>query len=361
MQIKIKPRAVVIGLGAYFKKVRHGLSQYFDVVQLVDIRPFEALDLLPSERAYYYQTSSDLSTFIIDSNASCVMLFTPPAFHVPQIEQLAKFQIPILVEKPVATSSVEIPRLIRAIKENPRLYCSDFYADVRAVPLFHWIHPNHSTPLDSEIHFVSGDKILWDFGLGGLGTIERIEAYLCEGLGPAGSFDGREWLWEPSQGGILLDLMYHYFALSAYLFNFEGDFIPEKIVLGSTNDQREIVPWYPEKGLAETYALVIGQFASGIPFSFEAAKYWPTGTKRYFSLHCVSGTVSMHFGTPNILIIKSDDLQCEIRLEGNYYDHVIRRFCEYVIKDDQIKPYGLPQALSAIRAIDKVKSYANGT
>lgn len=357
MRMKSKPQVVVIGLGAYFKKIRQGLSQYFENVQLIDVKPCETLDLHPGERTLYSQTSGDLSTVALHPLASCVMLLTPPAVHIPHIEQLARFQLPILVEKPLAIQSTEIPRLMRAVEHNPRLYCSDFYADIRALPLLRWMNPRHSTALDAHIHVISGDPHLWEVGRSRLGPLQAIEAYLYEGSGESGSFDGREWLWEPLQGGVALDLLYHYFTLLAYLFDFDGDFIPEKIVFATTDDQGKHLPWYPEDGRAETYALVTGQLASGIPFHFETAKYWPAGTQRHFTLHFASGTASLHFGTPNRLRITSGQIHCDVQLEGSAYTYVGQLFCTYVCTGPT-GPYGLQAGLSAIRAVDTVKRLA---
>jgi len=105
-----------------------------------------------------------------------------------------------------------------------------------------------------------------------------------------------------------------------------GILTPEKIVCSSTNDQRERIPWNPAEGRAETYVLVTGQLTSGIPFRFEAAKYWPAGTQRFFTLH---------FGTPNILRLTSGQFQCAVQLEGNAYDYVSQLFCAYARRTDQ--------------------------
>jgi len=306
---------------------------------------------MPAEHAKFRQLPPDLHGLTIDEFTDCIMLLTPPAFHVPQTESLARFQKPILVEKPVATSSIEIPRMKQAAIENPQLYCSDFYPDVRAVPLLVWVHPDLSSPLRSEIRHITGEERLWHSGLAGMEAVNRVEGKLLES-GPGGTFQGRDWLWDLSQGGVLLDLMYHYITLSSYLF--DEDMIPEKAVLKTVDDSSNLMQWCSELGLAETYALVEGRFSNGVPFSFEVAKYWKAETERSFTLYCSSGIASMLFKNPNILVLKSGSLQCDARLQGSYYNHVVRCFSEYV-RSGETKPHGFDHALRAVKTIDAIK------
>lgn len=351
----IKPRVLVIGLGSYFRKLRQGIQDHLEVARVVDCKPLHALNLTRTEYAKFRQFPVDLRGLTIDDSIDCVMLLTPPAFHLPHIERLARFQKPIFVEKPVVTSSVEIPRLRQAVEENPRLYCSDFYPDVRAIPLLTWVHSDFPSPLRPKIRLLSGDRRLWQSGLARFGAVERVEGKLLEGSGPAGTFEGREWLWDPSQGGVLLDLTYHYISLSSYLF--DQDILPEKVVLRTRRDSSELVKWHPELGVAETYARVDGRFSGGVPFNVEVAKYWKTGTERHFTLYCSSGIASMLFKDPNVLVLKSGSTECEVCLEGNYYDHVVRCYVDY-LRTGEPKPHGLDHALRAVRTIDEIKKGA---
>jgi len=348
----LKPNAVIIGLGSYFSKLRKGIEEHFNVLQLVDCQLIEKLKLALDDRAKFHRVSEDLYGLPIDDSTDCIMLLTPPAFHVPHLELLTRFEKPILVEKPLTTSSTEIPQIQRIMDKFSKLYCSDFYPDVRAVPLISWFHPERLLPLKSKLSVIEGDKELWQGGLSLLGKIEKVEGKLLEGSGPARSFEGRDWLWDPLQGGVLRDLMYHYFTLSSFLF--DKDLIPESVILKTLAEDGQTVPWNSSFGKAETYALVEGRFTNNVPFSFEVAKYWGTENERWFSIYFTSGFATMLFKNPNILLLESKNTKCSAYLEGDYYEHVSLCFSEY-IKSPESQPHGLTHAVRAIESIDRVK------
>ena len=56
----VRPRAAIVGLGSYFRKLRVGINKYLDPVKFLDTRPAEALDLLAAERERFAQVNSDL-------------------------------------------------------------------------------------------------------------------------------------------------------------------------------------------------------------------------------------------------------------------------------------------------------------
>ena len=248
-----KPRVLIIGLGSYFNKLRDGIQSYFILEKLLDCKSFEALQLKQADKNKFTQINPNTKEISVDEDIDCIMILTPPVYHVPYVKMLACHQKPILVEKPVAINSSELSQLHHSISENPHLYCSDFYPDVRAIPILTWILPNNDSILKSEIN-IEGYKQLWDGGLDYLGPIIKIEGKLLEGSGDAATFNGREWLWDPSQGGVLLDLMYHYFTLSSYLFDEEISL--EQVKISTLSKNENLIPWNPNLKSSETYALV---------------------------------------------------------------------------------------------------------
>lgn len=347
--------ALVIGLGSYYTKLRHGIRRYFADVQLADTRPQESFDLVDDEKSCFHQALSDLAGLSVDSSVDCIMLLTPPAYHVSHAEVLAKFKKPIFIEKPIATTSSEISRLGKVVEDNPRLYCSDFYPDVRAMPLLRWKDRSLSSWLIPLLEVTSGDERLWANGTALLGEIKGVEAKLLEGGKESGTFDGREWLWEPSQGGVLRDLMYHYFTLSSYLF--DEDLIAEDVTLRSLRSNGECVLWSSGLGVAETYAFVKGRMASGIPFEFEVSKYWKGATERRFTLFGTRGSASMIFEKGNVLKLQRGNKECCVHLKGNYYDHVVRCFCDYVGSRAN-EPKGWKHAVRAVNFIENIRNFA---
>lgn len=342
-----KPRASVIGLGEYFRKLRPGISTYLQVEQLIDERQANTLELHSDELAKFSQIPVGYGELSIDKSVDCIMLLTPPSIHVRQLEHLVNSSKTVFVEKPLAIHASEIPRIRSVASRNPRLYCSDHYVDVRAVPLLSWLFRGRYRPLAARLS-VSGNADLWQLGPEAFGKLENVEAKLLEYSG----FEGRPWLNDVNNGGVVLDLMYHFFALCAHIF--EENLAVDKVVLKSRQRDGELVPWKPQLG-GETYARTEGHVGP-IPFSCEVGKYWPKQV-RSFTLHYSAGEASMLFEARNTLILKTRASRCAIVLGGSDYEHVVARFTNYLGFEPN-EPHGLSEAIRAIEAADRVKQLA---
>jgi len=346
------PHALVVGLGAYFRKLRSGLDSYLDVLWYSDCKPPAHLGLDACEAARF-RPAGELEDLASSDSIDCVMLLTPPALHIPQFHAISHYRKPVLAEKPLLTRSLDERALGAALKINPLLYASDFYPDVRAAPLLSWARPEMRHPFQGEVDVEAGDRSLWDSGPESLGPVIGLEAKLLEGRGPQGSYTGRDWLWDPEQGGVVFDLMYHYFTLSSFLL--PEPLVPERAVLKTSRDGSETIPWRRALGVSETYALACGHTRGGVPFSFEVAKYWTGRTERYFSVRYASGSATMAFANPNVFTIRSGSRSCRCKLRGDHYEHVVRGFAHYV-SSGMDEPHGVDEGLAAVHACQAVRT-----
>jgi predicted dehydrogenase len=353
------PSIAVIGLGQYFRKLRLGIRRFFDVAVLLDQRAESSLMLNIEDVAVYRQLDLERPDASAVAHCNCIMILTPPVSHLPLLERVAPYGIPVFVEKPLLTNSSHIEHLLRIVEANPHIYCSDFYPDVRALPLRWWLQEDID-PEWLDLFKVKGDdEDLWQTRSRAFGRIRSFEGRLLEGAGSARSFEDREWLWEPGQGGVLRDLMYHYLTLCSHICC--TDLHPTQVLLRTWLDGRDVV-WVPSLDVAETYAHVTGRSANGVPFVFEVGKYHKEPRNdRSFTIYFERGSASMLFEQRNSLVIRGETNNCEVLLDGNYYEHVAKAFRIFVERGDG-QPHGLREAISAVRAVDasfEVSLHAN--
>lgn len=339
-----KPRAIIFGLGAYYKKFREALYHNFSIIQLVDSKAAEDLELPPEDQKLFFQIREHTSFKFSLQGADCAFLLTPPISHAQQVLYCAKSKISVFVEKPVCSSIFEIDLLRKAVNEYPGIYCSDFYPDIRAIPLLVWLKHKVFNLQDSDIISISGDAFLWTDGQSKLGRIEKIEGKLLETSG----FERREWLWDPKQGGVLLDLMYHFINLTIVILG--KSLVPKEVHLLAMNRNRGVSQLTSIFDTAETYAKVEGFTDNNVPFSFEVAKYWNQETTRTFTIFFTHGKAIMHFYQENVLKIQVGDHVCEARLVENYYNLMARAFRNYVNSIPN-GPFGLESAIESIKFI----------
>lgn len=115
-----------------------------------------------------------------------VMLLTPNQVHGQQVAEVAPLHCPVFVEKPLATTAESLNLVLDSLSINPRLYCSDFYPDVRALPLKIWLGQKVEWVKDPVR--LSGNVELWNQGPQTLGRIQRVEAVLLEGKDETGRY-----------------------------------------------------------------------------------------------------------------------------------------------------------------------------
>ncbi|MBZ5658826.1 MAG: Gfo/Idh/MocA family oxidoreductase [Acidobacteriia bacterium] len=331
-----KPRLAVVGLGRYYRKLERGIAECFTTVLKAD-----AADVGSEEGA--------LRSLAVRSAPDAIMLLTPNHLHARHILELADLRIPILVEKPLVTSEPDLDLVLQSLDTNPSLYCSDFYLDVRAAPLLAWFKRPYPSCLGKCIQVEEDEHNLWQQGSSVLGSIRRVEAVLLEGEGQAGSFEGREWLWDPVHGGVLWDLAYHFVVLWHGLFG-------ESLSLVST-DARTI-PHSLGRPAAETYAALELRASSGTHFIIRVGKYHERGNERWFRIEGSHGQAQMVFQDPNILMIRVQEGECVALLAGSYYTHVVEAFKEYV-ETGASQPHGLEPAVAATRLIAAIKQQLN--
>lgn len=323
-----RPRASVIGPGAYFGKIREGLERAFDVLPPLD-----------------KDVAGDLARSVGRQRPDAILILSPNAHHARQFAELAAFRIPILVEKPLATTGRDLSMVAGAAAANPYLYCSDFYPDVRALPLMKWYQAD-SNFLPADLLSLSGDLDLWRNGPHQLGRLVGIQGVLDEGAGSAATFQGRDWLWDSTHGGVLWDLAYHYVVLCMFLMR---ETLTIESAVGTFHRHP---PHDPSGEIASDLRLTS---LSGIPIHIHAMKYrQPPANRRLVLLQFERGSARMTFGPINNLKIRAGRKACVAELLGDYYAHVASAFRAYVDRPLP-SPYGLIEATSAIEIILRAK------
>jgi predicted dehydrogenase len=329
MILHSKPRLAVVGVGDYYRLIGPGIHTQFDVVLKVD-------------KGDYASVPGALKSLVASSLPDAVMILTPNRFHAEHIEELAPLRVPTFVEKPLVTSGYDLERVRATLAVNPALFCSDFYIDVWDAPMLDWLGLpvfNCLRPFleISETNLPSRQD---------LGAIVSVEGVLLEGVGPASSFTGREWLWDPTHGGVLWDMGYHTLALWYRLI---GEDLEVKSV------ERFTVPQAPP-GSAETLGTVEFVSTSGITFRMQVGKYVPHEDIRTFTLTGTKGVACMDFVDPSRLTWSGVESQPLAMLQGERLDHGAAVFREYVDSNPSLA-YGFDIAEKCVHAMLEIRRH----
>ena len=244
-----------------------------------------------------------------------VMVLAPNRFHAPLASVALRLDYPTFVEKPLVTTAPDLESLARVTEANPLLYCSDFYSDVRAVPLRLWFGDHLEWAIKALA--IEGETSLWLAGPTSIGKIHKVDSVLIEAGGSVVGFEGREWLWDPVHGGVLWDLAYHYLVLYQFLF-------AENVSL--VKSQFRFSPDAPVAPAGETYAHLEMTTRSEKQFDLRAGKCEQGKTERWFKLQGTKGMATMTFGETNYLEIVCGSKFCRAELRGNYYKQVSEAF-----------------------------------
>lgn len=327
-----KPRIAVIGLGKYYQKLRPGLEEYFTPAVLID-------------RVFSPRVDS-LYDRIDHLDLQAILILTPNKEHATQILEIAPLRLPTFVDKPLVTTQPDLDKVLECTRDGLFLYCSDFYPDVRALPLLMWFGQSNSI-LNNRVK-VDGDFDLWKEGRTALGNIKRLDAVLLEAEGNARGFEGREWLWDSVHGGVLWDLAYHYLTLWDALL---GEPLNIETV------RLEYADFAPVKPSAETSAEITFQSNSGIIFHIRVHKYGQDKNERWLRIEGDKGQAIMNFSNLNTLIIRSEAKQCEAVLMADYYMCVSEAFRFFI--DTGGQSHGLQSAVRAIKLLLETKQLGN--
>ncbi len=327
MPSNAKPRLAIVGVGAYYQMIGSGIRTRFEVVLAVDKSDFE-------------HVPGALRALVASAKPDAVMILTPNQFHAEHIEELAPLRLPTFVEKPLVTNAEDLARVRSTLAINPALFCSDFYIDVWDAPMLQWLGLPVFNCLEPHLEYSDGPVIEKE----AIGGLVSVEAVLLEGVGPASSFKGREWLWDPTHGGVLWDMGYHTLAM---WYRMVGENLTIKSV------ERFTVPEAPE-GSAETLGTVEFTSTSGIAFRMQVGKYVPHDDIRQFTLTGTKGTVCMDFGEPSRLTWDGDSESPLATLNGPCLDHAAAVFREYVETGPSL-PYGFDIATKCVNTMLQIR------
>jgi len=292
-----KPTAAVVGLGDYYStKLRSGLSRHFDCVAFLDSDPRSQQVLLAGDRSLFRLCNVPKDLGRLTKSAQVVIVLTPSHLHVPYALEAINLGKAVIVEKPIAVSSAGLESLREVASRGARLYCSDFYADVRAIPLLAAM--GHFCQSDWQENVIENESSR-PIQRMEIGEIQRIEGRIAEDS----PFLFDSWAGRRPSGGVILEMMVHLFALLKRLFPNESMDITESkrlyANLDGTRGAFAAAPSSPE--LAEGFAQVNGELTiSGARVSFEVLKQ-AHRTDRYLRLIGKNGSLTQFFGSTNQL------------------------------------------------------------
>jgi len=309
-----KPSLAVVGLGDYFWKLRPGLLRYFNTVALIDSSPSVEQKLTQLEKSLFRSCSRAEDLIEAIGSAAIVMILTPNHLHVPYALAAIKAGRATVIEKPVATSLSGLEQLGNEISRGALVYCSDFYVDVRAVPL-----------LAAMGRLATGD---WRLGLirgstevslpVDIGELTGIKACIAEDY----PFRFDSWLGGSHAGGVIFDLMIHLFALTKRLFPSDSLIIGNcaKMYVNARGSKSLFSERPPSPDSGEALARVEGRLMpSDVPVSFEALKDAPK-THRYFTVTGSKGTITQLFRPEHPLRGVTGGQALALSIKGDRYD-----------------------------------------
>ncbi len=328
-----KLRLAVIGVGDFYRMLVPGIDLAFETVVKVD-------------RPDYGPEPGALRDLVASYKPDAAMVLTPNQFHAEHVAELAPLQIPVFVEKPLVTTADALQTIEDSLKINARLYCSDFYVDVWAAQLFRWFGMPTARCLGPWLSIRDESSAEWRGGKELLGEIQSVEGTLLESVGPSSSFVGREWLWNPTHGGVLWDMAYHQFAMWFAVFN-----EPVRVL----SVERSTIPNAPPNA-SETYGAVEMVSSSGIKFTVRVGKYIETGDDRAFRIFGSKGSVSMDFTEPSRLVLNGNEDAPLATLEGQRLDRIASVYREW-IEDGPKGPYGWDVGRQCVKLMLNIRAF----
>ncbi len=332
METTTKPRLAVIGVGDFYRMVSPGIDMAFDVVVKID-------------RPDYGPEPGALRELVAKHSPDAVMILTPNRFHADHVCEVAELKLPTFVEKPLVTTAEAMQRIEDSVKINPALYCSDFYVDVWSAQLMKWLGFPTAKCLEPWLD-IRTDSDEWTQGIQQIGDIVAVEATLLEGVGPASSFKGREWLWDATHGGVIWDMGYHHLAMWFTVIN-------EPLTVVSV-ERRTIADAPPNA--SETYGGVEMVSSSGIKFNLRVGKYIETGDDRAFKIIGTKGEIWMEFIEPSRFSLNGN-IQAPLGvMNGQRLDRIAAVFREWA-ESKPTQPYALDTARQCVSTMLEIRKH----
>jgi predicted dehydrogenase len=319
-----RPSLAIIGLGNYYDKLRSGLWNHFDPVVLMDTDPSAEARLAGEERALFRHLTSAKEAPQLASAAEMVLILTPNDAHVSYAMEIAKIRKPMVIEKPIATSPEELSLLEMLVEARAPIYFSDFYVDVRAVPLL--VAAGRLGPNDWRRQLVTGDE----FSISDIGSIRRIEGRIIEDY----SFRTHSWVGKRQAGGVIFDMMVHLLALLRCLFPQEELQIEEceRLFHQEIDGSQHYIKTSLTHDQAEAYARLEGKLVpSEIEVLFEVQK-GAQRQDRKFSLEGETGSLNQEFRPGHELHLDVGPRHHSMFLAGDRYKLTCRAIREWYDK-----------------------------
>lgn len=319
--------AAVIGLGDYYRKVKEYLWNYMEPVSLIDRRKPDTISLSPDERSIFRQSDYPIQREAL-GDAEVSYIFTPHHFHYEYIKNLCNLGQTVFVEKPFAIQRSELNEIETLVSNDNSIYFSDFYVDVRALPLLDFWN---SLPMKIDYSNLLNRENSKGLSRKSLGEVECVEGCILERY----TIHDKSWMETRPHGGVIFDLLIHLLALLKKVFP-DQDLRIDKVDSryhnkGDPPAKYSDSPPFPDS--AETYTSVTGHLLpSSIPVNFEVGKNYNQNL-RYFKVIGSNGLCKQTFTDRNELYIDIDGYSQKVLVRENRYELVIKLFKEWLSTD----------------------------
>lgn len=310
-----KPAVCIFGTGEYYQKLRTGLKKEFKVL------------------GKFSESGPEVVRRIESLTPDAILVLSPNATHLPILSSVIHMKVPVLVEKPAVVNREELYYLDKVVKENPLIYFSDFYVDVRALPLLAITNqiPLYHEKLKGALQSSGNWESVRSLGQQPLREIRQITGKILEGRGKAARMEHRSWLREASSGGVILDLLCHLLVVVARLFPSQPIDV-KQVIAGRHRHGTPAGRWELLRTLgqqAETYCRISGSIGLQAYFCLEVGKYWLCDDRK-LTLDGPEAEFSLEFSKTNSLRWKCGGREGTTILEDNYYQLVSKAFRYYI-------------------------------
>ncbi len=295
------------------------LKSVMRIATVIDILPLDQLheetQKIIRNRGIRYansRTSRDEDVQLGDNPA--VIIMTPNDSHMDYARRFSsmKKDLPIDVEKPVATRLSDVEDLLTIAKQG-RIYAAEPTVDGKCLGLL-WA-AGAVPDDDPRIRYLETDLVgaghwtVQDY-FRSLGRLRYVCGAMLEGTGKAGTADHRPWLLEGKHGGMIRDLASHLFGALYDIGMGSSDIRWEEVELGRYDHGMDLGKWRPLRQWdeGETHAKMRGVMFSPcgeIQCSFEVGKYWPSHC-RFLNLTFEHGLITLSYERPFELTIETN-------------------------------------------------------
>jgi predicted dehydrogenase len=270
-----KVRVGIVGTGGIAYVHEAGYTEPGDTARIVAMCDIDVEVARKRASAYGAKVYADYRELVADPEVDMVDITVPHRWHYPIALAALEQRKHVLVEKPMAMTSVEALRLIETAKSMGVKFT-----------------------VAENTHFVAAyreaERLLKD---GTLGEIRAVRTFIAGSEAPRIQ-SGASWVGSPENKGVLLDSGVHTFYLFQWLF-------------GGVRDIQAFAYRLLPQSVVEDYAVAIGHLANGAVFETTQSCVIETPWTERLEIHGSKGSliVDQLANPPVVLFNGPDDIE----------------------------------------------------